>query len=433
LPLPQITHARLTDQQVRRLRPGARPIDLRDGQSRGLILSVFPSGRKVFSVRYVFGGKHRRVVLGEYPHQSLAAARDAAGAMRQRILRGEDPAAERKAAKAERVDTVAVLAADYLAKYAAGKRSVAEDQRILNRDVLPTWADRSVRELTRRDVRELVDRVTDRGSPVMANRVLACVRTLLNYAVDQDWIDANPAARIKKPGAEGSRDRVLTDEEIRRVWRVLSHVPSTSERPAPGRPRARGATNDPLCPLSPWLAATLKVRLLTAQRGGEVVRMRWADLDLDRGWWTIPAAFTKNKRLHRVPLTKAVMTLIRAQEPKAGARGAFVFTGPVGGTAADRAKKASALVARALGIDFKGHDLRRTASTKMTEAGVPAAHVAKVLNHVENEPRSTRVYDRHTYDAEKRIALETWARTLRAIIKNTRGTVVPFARAAGGR
>ena len=170
-----------------------------------------------------------------------------------------------------------------------------------------------MRELTRRDVRALIERIAERA-PVMANRVLAVVRKMLNFAVDHDWIDANPAARVKKPAPEASRDRVLTVDEVRRLWRLLSHFPTTTERPAPGRKRAQGKTDDPLCPVSRWLAAALKVRLLTAQRGGEVARMRWSDLDLERakdgavtrGWWTIPGGFTKNGAAHRVPIAADV-------------------------------------------------------------------------------------------------------------------------------
>src|SRR5262249_15635361 len=152
--------------------------------------------------------------------------------------------------------------------------------RILDVDVLPYWRDRSVRELTRRDVRVLIERVADRA-PIMANRVLATVRKMLNFAVDHDWLDANPAARIKKPSVEDSRDRVLSHDEIRRLWRVLSRTPTTDERPAPGRKRATGSKDDPLCPISAPMAALLKVRLLTAQRGGEVAHMRWTDLTID--------------------------------------------------------------------------------------------------------------------------------------------------------
>lgn len=439
--MPQMTHAPLTDAQVRRLQPGPLPIDLRDGAARGLILTVLPNGRKSFSVRYVFGGKHKRLLLGDYgphPRLTLAKAREAAGQARVKIRNGQDPAGERKAAKAKQTDTVEALAAEYLAKHAKHKRSAAEDARILNVDVLPYWREQSVRGLTRRDVRALVERVADRA-PVMANRVLALVRKMLNFAVDHDWIDANPAARVQKPAPENSRERVLTDEEIRRLWRVLARFPTTEEKPAPGRKRANGELDDPICPISPALAAALKVRLLTAQRGGEVARMRWADLILPAdkpdvpqiGWWTIPGEHTKNGEPHRVPLTADVIALIREQTPEDGQTGDYVFTATGSGSVMDRAKKAPARISRALGIEFRGHDLRRTAATNMAEAGVPREHISYVLNHVEGGARATRVYDRYNRDNEKRVALDQWARTLRAILENKRGgAVVPFVKGA---
>jgi integrase len=394
-----------------------------------LVLTVLPSGRKQFTVRYRFQGKQRRLLLGEYPAVTLAVARKRARKAQSAIDDGRDPAGERQVAKAAKTDTVASLADDYLRKHAwKFKKSAAEDKRILDVEVLPRWKDRSVRELTRRDVRALVDRVAERA-PIMANRVLAVVRKMLNFAVDHDWIDANPAARVAKPAPERSRDRVLSEEELRRLWRVLSHLPTTSDLPAPGRKRAKGEKDDPLCPVSAPLASLLKVRLLTAQRGGEVARMRWADLDLDAGWWTIPADHTKNGQPHRVPLTTSVIELIRAQKPEdSDEPKGHVFVGSKGPSVLHRAKKAPAAISQVLKVDFRGHDLRRTAATFMAAAGIRREHIGHVLNHVEGGARATRVYDRYAYDREKRIALETWARTLKAVVeRKATGNVVAFA------
>ena len=154
--------------------------------------------------------------------------------------------------------------------------------------------------------------------------------------------------------------------------------------------------------------------------------MRWTDLDLDSKWWTIPGADTKNGEPHRVPLTERALELIRGQQKEDDER-EYVFVGQ-GASLRDRAKKAPSALARALGIDFRGHDLRRTAATRMAEAGIPRDHIAKVLNHVEGGPRATRVYDRHTYDREKRLALETWARALKGILEKTNdANVVSFS------
>ena len=389
-------------------------------------MRVLPSGRIEFAVRYRIHGKRRRLKLGEYPAVSLAVARKRAREALSAIAHGDDPARDRQVAKAAPTDTVKALAEDYLKKHARKfKKSAAQDEWLLNTNVLPAWGDRSVRDLTRRDARALVDGIADRGAPVLANRALALVRKMLNFAVDHDYLDANPAARLARPTQEVSRERVLTDEEIRRFWRVLEHFPATEQKPAPGRPKAKGDKHDPLCPVSPALAALLKVRLLTAQRGGEVARMKWADVDLAAGWWTIPGGDTKNGEPHRVPLVDRVTALIRAQQTDDGDK-AFVFAG-YGASLQDRAMKAPGAIAKALGLDFRGHDLRRTAATRMAAAGIPRDHIAKVLNHVEGGARATRVYDRHSYDPEKRIALEAWDRALLAILEQKdAGKVLAF-------
>jgi hypothetical protein len=180
-----------TDSGLRGLKPLATARDYYDSQQPGLMVRVLPSGQKDFAIRYRFHGRRRRFRLGTFPELSLADARSRARKALTAIDEGRDPAAEQRAAKAAPTDTVTALSKDYL-KYHAKKfkRSAAEDERILNVDVLPMWGDRSVRALSRRDVRMLIDRVADRGAGVMANRVLALVRRMLNFAVDHDWIEA---------------------------------------------------------------------------------------------------------------------------------------------------------------------------------------------------------------------------------------------------
>ena len=229
-----------------------------------------------------------------------------------------------------------------------------------------------------------------------------------------------------------SRERVLTDEEIRRLWRFLCRQPTTAERAAPGRKRSKGTADDPICPVAPALADAIKMRLLTAQRGGEVIKMRWQDLDLKTGWWTIPGEFAKNGRAHRVPLSRTRSrssrrnrrTTTSSTEDKTTRKDDKHRTSSCSSAAARRSaigrRRRPSRIARVLKFDFRGHDLRRTAATKMAEAGVPRQHISAVLNHVEGGASVTRVYDRYSYDAEKRRALETWARKLRAIVEAAR-------------
>jgi integrase len=443
--MPRRVYPPLTDQAIRKVTPAAIPIDLRDGELRGLILTTLPSGKRRWTVRYRARDEERnaivqrRAILGNYPALSIAKARVAGRALQSAVSSDHDPVAETRQQQAVRRDTVSILAAEYLKRHAKPKKkSAAEDERALNADVLPHWGTRSVRELRRRDVRDLLNSIVDRGSPVQANRVLALVRKMLNFAVDTDWIDANPAARMSKPTKERSRERVLSDDEIRRLWRCLERFPTTAERAAPHRKRAAGTDEDPICPVSPALADVQKLRLITAQRGGEVIRMRWRDLELPvpqgdneprLGWWTIPSDDAKNDHAHRVPLVEAAIQILDARRPADLDPDAFVFVG-IGASMKDAAKKASRKLAKAVGFRFQGRDLRRTAATNIAAAGFAREVVSFTLNHIEDGPKATRVYDRYSRDREKTAALTTWWRRLDAILHERpadSASVVPIA------
>lgn len=393
--------------------PG-RQVDYFDAALPGLALRVTETGRKSWTVFYRTAARRlRRLTIGRYPIVTLAKARVLAHAALRAAAAGEDPATDKSAVRSG--ETVADLAKEYIERHAKKhKRSWEEDQRKLEVDVLPTWRSRKVKSLTRRDVRDLIEAIADRGAPIAANRVLALVRKMLNFAVQRDWIDANPAALIARPGAEQSRERVLTDDETRLIWATCD-----TEKPA--------------------MRALQRLRLVTVQRGGELAKLRWDDVDLETGWIAFPGTITKNKRPHRVPLSALALDVLTSI-PRTSDE--WVFPGltglrprrdvtrgaqRVGARVLLQLKKADPTVVT---FDFKGHDLRRTASTKMAEAGISQADIARVLNHSEGGPRVTQVYNRYQYDKEKRTALDTWAQVLTAILEGPPTTaVVRFARA----
>ena len=194
--------------------------------------------------------------------------------------------------------------------------------------------------------------------------------------------------RAARAAGQGTpRDRILTDAEIRAFWSVLDEEP-------------------------PDIAAAFRLRLITAQRGGEVHSMRWGDVDLDSRWWTIPGSAAKNGLAHRVPLSDLAMeVLIALLERQTAKTAASPYVLSAGARDPRRRRRTLAR----LGLEnFRGHDLRRTAASRMASAGCPRLVIGKVLNHA--EPGVTAVYDRHTYDAEKREALQTWARSLRTLL-----------------
>lgn len=158
-------------------------------------------------------------------------------------------------------------------------------------------------------------------------------------------------------------------------------------------------------------AATFKLRLLTAQRGAEVLAMRWDHLS--GGWWTIPAEIAKNGLAHRVPSSAPVLALLDEIRPL-GEDSEWVFPGADGEGHRVTIHKAHSRIRRRCGVSFVPHDLRRTAASHMTGMGISRLVVSKLLNHVETG--ITSVYDRHSYDAEKRAALDAWARRVEEIV-----------------
>lgn len=138
--------------------------------------------------------------------------------------------------------------------------------------------------------------------------------------------------------------------------------------------------------------------------------MRWHDIDLAAGWWTLPATSSKNKLSHRVPLAPSVVTLIETVKKTAAKDAVFVLAGA-------RGKRQQSEAAATFTVsDFRGHDLRRTATSIMASGGIPRLTISKILNHVERN--ITAVYDRHSYDPEKRAALDWWDVKLHAILDN---------------
>jgi integrase len=161
-------------------------------------------------------------------------------------------------------------------------------------------------------------------------------------------------------------------------------------------------------------ACAVKLRILTAQRGGEIDSMRWADIDWSAKVWTIPSSVAKNGLSHRVPLSNAVLDLLMALKEQTS-YSEWVFPSPFKpGRHIVTVRETTDRLRIGTGIDFVPHDLRRTAATYMTSIGVPRLVVSKLLNHVETG--ITRIYDRWGYDKEKREALELWGNRMIQIV-----------------
>jgi integrase len=239
----------------------------------------------------------------------------------------------------------------------------------------------------------------------MANRTLAVIRKMFNFAVARDIVPASPCAVIQTPSREQRRDRVLSTEEIKTFWYGLDGTRITE-----------------------GIRLALKLQLLTAQRKGEVISAEWGEIDLQEQWWIIPAQKTKHRLPHRVPLSMMAVDLLEASKGLAG-DSRWLYPSPRGGghitlAAVDHAIR---MGLNTLEIhNFVPHNLRRTSASHMTGMGISRLVVSKILNH--SERGATAVYDRHSYAIEKRKALEVWEGKLKKIIQGTENNVIPLIR-----
>lgn len=366
-----------------------------EDNGRGLGIRVSSSGRKSWILLYRFHGKPRRLTLGTFPEIGIADAHQKREEALQLLGRDIDPGRSRRDAIDARnaAPTVTDLASDYIANYARPrKRSWAEDERILSRNILPSIGALKAEDVSRRDVLQILDRIQKRGAPIGANRTLAMIRKMFNYALGRDIVSANPCNGIPAPARERRRDRVLTDIEIRALWEGLAQLS-----------------------MSEGSKLALQLELVTAQRKGEIISAEWAEFDLDNQMWTIPASKAKNGLAHRVPLSPLALQILAAIR-NASSHERWLFPSPRGQSCVT-APSIDHAVRRTrdhLGIsDFTPHDLRRTAASGMTSLGISRLVVQKILNHA--EPGVTAVYDRHSYDREKRDALLLWATHLNHI------------------
>ena len=378
----------LTAKKLDALKPiGDRQTDFFDAWLPGFAIRLSPSGRKTFTLLYRYAGKLRRLTIGTYPPLTLADARDrATDALREANKGIIDPVMQKRQARMG--ESFSDLAQQYLERYAKHKkRSWREDERRINNLLIPEWGTARAKDIARADVRAFLEKLAE-NAPIEANRVHALLRKIYNWLLEQDLVETTPCLRLPRPATERQRDRVLSEDEIKILWKALEEEGSL-------------------------IAATFKLRLTTAQRGGEVLAMKWPDVDFSTGWWTIPGESTKNSLPHRVPLSAQSVRILKKIKETA-AHSDWVFPSPRGQGRIENVQKAMVRFRTASGVDFRAHDLRRTAASHMASMGISRLTIQKILNHVERGV--TAVYDRHSYDAEKRQALEIWGKKIDVIL-----------------
>lgn len=448
----------LTDRTLKALKPAAtgKRFEILDSVVPGLAVRVTERGHKTFALiaRYPGSLNPTRRALGTYGAMGLADAREKARTWLELIAQGIDPKAEESRQKLDEerrhAGTFGAIAEVFIARHVYGNgdarralRTADEVESAIRRELLgqtkrktpegsthwvsdpgePCWRDRPIGDITRHDVIEALDRVMRRGGPYGAHHLLAHTRKLFNWAIGRGvyGLNRSPCDRIKPNEAIGKRPertRILTDDELRHVW------------------RAANAAAYPFGPL-------VHLLLLTGQRRSEIAEARWPEIDLDKALLIVQADRMKGDRAHVVPLAPEAVAILRELPRWKG--GGYIFTmtsgrRPVSGFAKMKERLDRLVLermraeARRRGdnpetvelVHWRLHDLRRTVRTNFS--AIPAQDLVRELAIAHAKPGLHKVYDQWAYLDEKRDLLERWAKRLVAIVEPAAETVVALER-----
>jgi integrase len=336
----------------------------------------------------------RKYTIGPYGRVTLHQARVAAQKVFAAKLDGRDPAAEKRAAKRRIVaDRVEDLLEAFIAQRLSQNRSGGEIARLLRREIGKTWAGRSIHEITKRGVVEVVTAIEQRGAPVAANKALKATKTFLRWCMGRAVLDQSPAEGVPLPSKEVARDRVLDDNELGQVILAARKI---------GGP----------------YGGIVELLALTGQRREEAAGLQREELDLLQRVWTLPKSRTKNAKTHVVHLSEQSMAVLK----RADQREPYVFSllGTKPFQEFSRAKRRLDEVSGVTG--WRLHDLRRTCVSGMARIGI-APHIAdKILNHQSGTISGVAaVYQRHEFLAERQEALERWGAHVARIVSEVAG------------
>jgi integrase len=363
-----------------------------DAAFPGFGLKVTPKGRKVFVVLYRTGGagsKLRKYTIGPYGRVTLHQARVAAQKVFAAKLEGRDLAAEKREARRRVVaDRVEDLLETFILQHVSQNRSAYEISRLLRREMGKPWSGRSIHEITKRDVVDVISAIEQRGAPGTANKTLKVIKTFLRWCVGRAVLDRSPAEGVPMPAKVVTRDRVLTDGELAQVILAARQM-------------------------SGPYGGIVELLALTGQRREEVAAMTWGELDLHRRVWTLPKSRTKNAKEHAVHLSEQSMAVLL----RTTVRGPFVFT-VLGSKPFREFSRTKRQIDELSGVTgWRLHDLRRTCVSGMARLGIPPHVADKILNHQSGTISGVAaVYQRHDFLDERNGALERWGAHIAKIV-----------------
>ena len=394
-----------------RTRRGEDRTDYWDRGLRGFGVRMYPTGRKVFTVRYSLHGELHRRSLGVYRNPrgvvggevNYSDARTEAERIISEARNGRDPFIGVALLRSADISTFEGLCERFLADPSPGRKGRVFSEatrvglpRIIRKELIPVWGLRDPNSIQRQEVQHWAKAIADgngrkRAAPYLANRAVDYMAMVYSWAVRREILRYTPFLGLEKPFAEQPRTRTLSNDELRRLFRALAQAPKQ-------------------------IAAAWLMLFYTANRLRETLKMEWAWIDLEKGYLVLPPTVTKNKRPHLVPLVPpaiALLDMIKGFAPNSP----YLFPGP-NGRPLNWIQKATTRVLDSAGIeDARHHDTRRVVQTNMAEIGV-APHVADmILNHaIKGAPRSRAHYDMYHYVPEKRDALTRWVQRMAEVL-----------------
>ena len=398
---------RLNDKSVRECVPEVdRDYQVFDTEVRGFSIRILRSGSRTFAMDYRFAGRQRRMAIGRWPEWTVTAARERAKDMRREVDEGRDPLGERSQLREaprfnDMIDRYLVEHVPHLAK-----TNASDQKSMLTKLVAPHWATKLVTEITSHDVAKLLniiakgrarpskERPNNRAhklqgakpTPIRANRVGEVLRKMFTLAIGWGWRTDNPASAFKKR-IENERERFLSQEEIGKLAGALD---AASDQRAAG---------------------IIRLGMLTGSRVGEVRQARFEQFNLELGSWSKPAASTKQRKIHRIPISADVAAIVRQRGLLVPRGNPWLFPGDTPGQPVTEIRRIWINIQKQAKLpEVRIHDLRHTFASLLVSGGASLEMIGKLLGH--SQMQTTQRYA-HLMDSPLRAGVDAVASAFR--------------------
>jgi integrase len=402
-----VKRLRLNDKVVREQVPEeGRHVQVFDTEVRGFSIRILASGNRCFSLDYRFAGRQRRMTIGRWPEWTVTAARDRARDLRRMIDEGGDPLGTRGELReaprfSDMIDRYLVEHVPHLAK-----TNASDQQSMLTKLVKPHWGKKLVAEITPHDVAKLLNIIAKgrarpskekpnnrarklqgaKPTPIRANRVGEVLRKMFTLAIGWGWRTDNPASAFKKR-LENERERFLSQEEIGKLAEVLDAA------------------------MDQRAAGIIRLCVLTGSRVGEVRQARFEQFNLELGSWSKPAATTKQRKIHRVPISAEVAAIVRQRQLLVPKANPWLFPGDTPGQPVKEIRRFWINVQKDAKLpDVRIHDLRHTFASLLVSGGASLEMIGKLLGH--SQMQTTQRYA-HLMDSPLRAGVDAVASMFR--------------------